>query len=231
MVRKLPLLLVALALIGGASYVVASTMLDTGPDPSKTGAPGVGGAPEEFNCTECHYVFENPNNLNAGNGYVRILDLPDTYVAGQTYPLRVELDCDSTRADLLRRWGFQLTAFKSSDGQGAGTFIIAATGDSLTDSLQIVTGFSTDPWASRNYVEHHEVGTKTGFDGPVYWSFQWQAPATPSGTIYFAAAGNATNGNDNSDGDWIFTTLDSMIDLTTPTKPVSWGQIKAKYRQ
>ncbi len=225
MVRKLPPFFVALALVSGASYVIASTMYHTGPDPSYTGAPEVAGVPAEHPCSVCHYVVDQ-NNLDAGNGYVRILDVPATYVAGQTYTLRVELDCDSTRANATRHWGFQLTAYKASDGQGAGTFIVPS-----TDSLQIVTGFSTDPWASRNYIEHREAAIQEGVDGPVQWSFQWQAPATASGTIYFAAAGNATNGNFDTDGDWVYTAVDSTVDLTTPTKPVSWGQIKAKYRQ
>ena len=227
-IRKLPLLLVVLALAGGASYVAALPSFHTGPDPSKTGAPEAGGVIAEFTCNECHYVSSG-DNLNQPWGHVRILDLPSTYVAGQTYTLRLELDCDSTRADTLRHWGFQITAFKSSDGLGVGTWIVRSD-NPATDSLQIVTGFSTDPWASRTYVEHRDAGIQEGVDGPVYWSFQWQAPALPSGTVIFAAAGNATNGNYESDGDWVFTTADSVRDLTTPTRPLTWGGIKARYK-
>lgn len=225
MLRRLPLLLVVLALAAGVGSVVARPMYHFGPDPSYTGAPGVAGVPDEHTCATCHYVLDQ-NNLNAGNGRVRILDLPASYAPGQTYTIRVELDCDSTRAVTSRQWGFEMTAYRASDGQGVGTWSISS-----TDTFQIVTAFPTDPWASRTYVEHREAGTQQGADGPVTWAVQWQAPAVPSGTIYFAAAGNATNGNFDTDGDWVFTTLDSIADLTTPTRPVSWGGLKAQYRR
>lgn len=225
MIRRLPLLLAVLAVAAAATYVVARPMYHFGPDPSYTGAPSVAGVPAEATCANCHYVVDQ-NNLNAGNGYVRILDLPTAYVAGQTYTIRVELDCDSTRAATSRQWGFEMTAYTAADGQGAGTWSIAS-----TDTFQIVTGFPSDPWASRTYVEHREMGTQQGVAGPVQWAVQWQAPAVPSGPIQFAVAGNATNGNFDTDGDWVFTAVESVADLTTPTRPVSWGGLKAQYRK
>ncbi len=229
MVRKFSAMLVLLALAGAASFVVARPGFVTGPYPSLTGAPEVAGVQGESNCTECHYVTDQ-NNLNAGNGHVRLLDLPTTYVPGQTYTIRVEVDCDSTRDAALRHWGFQLTAYKSSDGLGAGTFIVPS-GNPGTDPMQILTGFMGDPWETRTYVEHTQAGIQEGANGPVTWSLQWQAPLTASGTILFAAAGNAANGDLDTGGDWIFTTVDSVVDLSTPTRPISWGGIKAQYRR
>lgn len=225
MIRRLPLFLVLLALAGGVSYVAARPQYHSGPDPSKTGAPEVGSIPAESNCSECHYVVDQ-SNLNAPGGYVQLLDVPATYAAGQTYTMRVRLDSDSTDAWPDRRWGFQVTAYRADNGEGVGTFAISS-----TDSLQILTGFSFDPWATRNYVEHTAQGLHTGEAGPVEWAFQWQAPAIPAGTVVFAVAGNAANGTFDSDGDWIYTAMDSIRDLTTPTVPVSWGRLKAQFRR
>ena len=53
--------------------------------------------------------------------------------------------------------------------------------------------------------------TRTNQPGPVEWHFDWIAPDTDQGKIYFFAAGNAANGDFSSSGDHIFTTLDSTV--------------------
>jgi hypothetical protein len=229
MLRRLPYLICVLILAGGVSAAVATSNFSSGPYPSKTGAPAVGPVSGEDNCSQCHLVFDGDgnqvNNLNDAGGYVRILDLPETYSPGNTYTLRVQLWSDSTVSAPMRRWGFQLTAVKASDGSGAGTFVLPN-----PDSLQIVNAFTGTPWEGRQYVEHQYGGIQEGASGPVEWSFQWQAPSTPSGAVYFYVAGNAANGSYDPGGDWIYTAGDTLSDTTTAVRSTSWGGLKQLWK-
>jgi hypothetical protein len=192
-----------------------------------TGAPAIRSKPAEFNCTLCH-LPDVKNNLNTPGGSVRILGLPKTYSVGQTYRLHVRLSTDSTAAFANRVWGFEITAVRGADGEGLGTFVLDD-----TDSLQIVSGAEgEDPgdFGSRSYVEHKYPGTRQGLAGPVDWTFSWKAPDTPADTAYFFCAGNAANGSMDPSGDFIFTTAETVLDVTTPVKPLSWGAVKRRYR-
>jgi hypothetical protein len=217
----------ALVLATGFSLALGGGVLsEHGPIPSYTGAPDIRSKPAELDCTLCHFNFEW-NNLNTPGGSVEILDLPPTYTAGLTYRLRVRLTTDSTAAYPDRDWGFQLTAVRASDGEGCGTFILDD-----ADTLQIVSGALGDrpELASRSYVEHTILGDRDGIASPVEWTFSWKAPDTPEDTALFFCAGNATNGNLDPTGDFIFTAAETLLDLTTPVKPVSWGALKKRYR-
>lgn len=229
MLRRLPYLICVLVLAGGVTAAVATSNFSSGPYPAKTGAPAVGSVPGEDNCSQCHLVFDGDgnqvNNLNDPGGYVRILDLPETYSPGNTYTLRVQLWSDSTVSAPMRRWGFQLTAVKASDGSGAGTFVLPN-----ADSLQIVDAFTGSAWEGRQYVEHQYNGIQEGASGPVEWSFQWQAPPTPAGAVYFYVAGNAANGSFDPGGDWIYLGGDTLADTTTAVRSTSWGGLKKLWR-
>ena len=86
---------IAAALLAtGSSLAFATFHSAHGPLPSATGAPAVGGKPEELNCTLCH--FSEGNNLNTPGGRVEILNVPHAYTPGQGYPLTVRLSSDST---------------------------------------------------------------------------------------------------------------------------------------
>src|SRR5262245_36114962 len=114
----------AVALAVSASLVLGAGVLsEYGPLPGATGAPALRSKPEEFNCTLCHFAGAT-SNFNTTGGAVRILGLPKTYTAGQTYRLGVRLSTDSTAADPSRLWGFEITAVRAADGEGAGTFIL-----------------------------------------------------------------------------------------------------------
>ena len=54
------------------------------------------------------------------------------------------------------------------------------------------------------------MSTFTDSAGPVEWAFDWVAPDTAQGKIYFFATGNAANGNGSTAGDFIFSAVDSM---------------------
>ena len=226
--RSLVLTLACLYLLGALSVALGGSAFVEGPLPSKTGARAVGGKPGEPNCTQCHQTYDDfgslINRLNTPGGGVKILDLPANYEAGKTYPLRVQLATDSTASFPDRRWGFEMTAVRASDGEGAGTWVL-----SPGDNLQIVIGNAD--FGSRAYVEHSFDATHEGSASPVEWSLQWKAPDVAAGTIYFFCAGNSANGNLGNDGDFIFTTSDSVADLTSPTVSSSWGALKTRFRR
>ena len=225
---KAPYVVSAVALAAGCSLALGGGVLsEFGPSPSYTGAPAIRSKPAESNCTLCHF---NPewNNLNTQGGAVEILDLPATYTAGQSYRIRVRISTDSTAVHPDRDWGFQLTAVRASDGEGCGTFVLDG-----PDTLQIVSGADGGhpvELASRRYVEHTMLGARNGIASPVEWTFSWQAPATPEDTAFFFCAGNASNGSMDPSGDFIFTAAETVLDITTPVRPVSWGALKRRYR-
>jgi hypothetical protein len=218
----------ALALAAGVSLALGGgVQSEFGPLPSTTGAPPIRSKPAELNCTLCHLNFEW-NNLNTPGGRIEILDLPATYTAGQTYRLRIRLSTDSTAAFPNRDWGFELTAVRASDGEGCGTFILDD-----ADTLQIVSGADGEnpaAFGSRRYVEHTIIGDRDGLASPVEWTFSWRAPSAPEDTALFYCAGNATNGSMETSGDFVFTAAETVLDLTTPVRPVSWGAVKRRYR-
>lgn len=225
--HSLALAIAALPVLGGLSLVLGGNAFVEGPNPSLTGAFAVGGKPAEDNCTQCHQDFENPasprDNLNRPDGKVEILDVPNQYEPGALYTLRVRLASTATASSPFRRWGFELTAVRAMDGEGAGTFVLAA-----GDSLQIKSGM--DEFSSRDYIEHTFIGTRPGLGAPVEWSLQWRAPANAAGTIYFFCAGNAADGAGGNDEDFIYTTSDSTVALAVPVNRLSWGALKQRYR-
>ena len=191
-----------LLLLVGATIAFASIQSSHGPIPSSTGAPAVGGKPDEWNCTLCHYA--GGDNLNTPGGAVQILNAPAVYTPGQSYALTVRLNSDSTAFSATRLWGFQITAVRASDGTGVGTFVLPD-----PDSLQILMGEGM--LASRAYVEHTSLGTRSGLGGPVQWTFSWQAPPSAAGTIYFFCSANAADGTGDSGNDYVYTARDTTL--------------------
>lgn len=190
----------ALLLIAGSTYAFATIQSSHGPIASVTHAPAIASKPAELVCTLCH----DTNDLNVPGGSVRILGVPIVYAPNQVYSLGVRLANDSTASSPARRWGFQITAVRASDGEGTGTFILPD-----PDTLQILMG--SGDFASRSYLEHTSLGTHDGLASPSVWHFSWQAPSTNVGKIYFFCAGNSADGSQDPSGDWIFTTSDSTV--------------------
>jgi hypothetical protein len=197
-----------------ASGTTLAYALSTGPVVTRTGAPAVANIPAEPLCTVCH----TGNTVNDPAGLLEILDVPEQYVPGQIYDLRVRLRYthNPLPPDPVK-WGFQLTAVRADSGLGVGTFIAPA-------GLQVL-GYnpaSPSPYKTRKYIEHTGSANHDGNPGPVEWAFQWTAPAVDMGTIYFFAAGNAANGNALNSGDHIFTardTTESGGNVDVPTLP------------
>jgi flagellar hook capping protein FlgD len=205
---------VVTGMVFGAAVAFA---FSTGPPLSRTGAPAIGPKPAEALCTVCHNL--NPPNMN--NGQVEILDLPVAYSPGQTYPLRVRLSSTANQDYPDRKWGFQITAIYQSGpnagivsaGLGAGTWVIPTTPG--TDSLMRNTyaSSSSNTFKTRVYISHTSPSSRKGWPSPSEWSFAWVAPPVDSGTVIFAVAGNAANGDSASLGtdDHIYTSRDTVL--------------------
>ncbi len=202
-----------LLLLAGTTIAFASIQSSHGPIASSTGAPAVGGKPDEWNCTLCHYA--GGDNLDTPGGGVAILGAPAVYAPGQTYPITVRVNSDSTSYSATRKWGFQITAVRASDGTGVGTFVLPN-----PDTLQILMGEAGD-FATRRYVEHTSVGTRSGLGGPVQWTFSWQAPASSAGTVYFFCAANAADGTGDSGNDYVYTARDTAIAPNVGIVPIA----------
>ncbi|NOT33488.1 MAG: T9SS type A sorting domain-containing protein [Candidatus Eisenbacteria bacterium] len=209
---------ILVALILGASIAFA---FSTGPPAARTGAFAVANKAAESNCTLCH----NGNPLNLPVGQLEILDLPETYDAGITYPLRLRLT--HTWPQLpppeqgFVRWGFEIQAVSSQTGDSLGSW--APVNGAQPDSFQITKTAASSVYRNRRYLEHtcdpfrdFEMmcgSIREGNPGPsIEWNLLWTAPAATEGTVYFFAAGNSANGDGSSFGsdDYIFTTSDSM---------------------
>lgn len=213
----------------GASQVFA---VPTGPVPTRTGARGFFTKPLEPTCTVCHQADLNgiPPGINDPSGSVKILNVPAHYVPGTTYTLTVELqhDWNPVPPDPLR-WGFQLQAIQATTGDSSGIWILSP--NVPPDSFKIVKAAATSVYKNRRYVDQagwiltdERPGGPTHFGevGPVQWHVQWQAPPGDSGKIYFFAAGNSTNGDDQcfQSGDFVFTTSESTTaEATTDVGP------------
>jgi hypothetical protein len=232
MPRAIPLfaVLVVLALGGTTAYVSAHQIQsDEGPLPSMTGAPAVGAAPAEANCTYCHQDFDNPCapepcNFNAPGGGIEILGLPATYEPGQVIPLRVHLWSDSTLDDVEPLWGFEMTAVRTQDGAGAGRW---EPGD--PDTFAVVPGFGA--FATRSYIEQTFFGARLGLHGGVEWTFNWRAPAEEAGDIVFYVAGVAGNGNDEPGaGDFVYTGNATTRSGVVSNRATTWGALKTRFR-
>jgi len=158
----------------------------TGPPDGRTGAPGE----QTCNAVGCHNSF----TLNSGNGSLQFGQFPTEYETGQTY--RIEIIIQDPGQS---RWGFECVAL---DGNGTQAGTITVTNDTL---------MQTSTTNNKTYIKHKEAGTYNGTsNGPVSWQFNWVAPTVDIGTAYFYVAGNAANGDNTPQGDYIYTHYDSV---------------------
>jgi len=128
------------------------------------------------------------------------------YTPNETVPVRVTVE-DPERV----RWGFQVTARDQETGcMTAGRFDVPPRDDpseppevQTPEDIQEAAGTDCEGIPAQ-YATHtfpKEGGTGATFE------VLWTAPGEDSGTVIFAAAGNAANGNGlNDSGDHIYTT-------------------------
>ena len=207
--RNLRFVIPVVALMGGAALVWARS---TGPIARVTGAPALGAVGAEATCNQFGCHAGNPMN---SNGTLVIEGIPAVYTPGTTYDLTVRLSSTATGGNVARKWGFEVTAARLSDGVGTGIFTVPF-GLIKISSLN-----------SRVYVTHTAATIQLGVASPVEWSFSWTAPASDEGSVGFYAAGNAANGNLLASLDFIYTTADTAKSVSTPVEPVTWGRLKS----
>ncbi len=161
----------------------------SGPPPNRNGLSGV-------YCTACHRT----NELNSGDGSVRIAGLPSGWVPGETYALQVIVSHPTAI-----RWGFQLSA-TGLNGDQAGELIPGSDGRTFVQTTA-VNGKDVQ------FIEHNSLGSTIGSSN--IFRFNYRTPAdTNFGSIRFNVAGNAANGNGANTGDFIYATEVIVPQLT-----------------
>jgi len=169
----------------------------SGPFASRTGAPALGGFPQETDCIACH-----SGTVNNGGGTLTIT-APANYSPGQNVAVTVTIN----QANRVF-FGFQLTAL-NDQGQKVGDFVVS--GDGRT---QIVNG--ADSFSGRQYIGHSFSGIIAPAPGQNSWTFTWKAPAQSAGRVTFYAAGNASDANGATSGDLTYTTSRSINSGSAP---------------
>ncbi len=122
------------------------------------------------------------------------------YTPGQTYNITVT----ATSAGRTK-FGFSLSAQKTSNGVTAGT-LIAGTGSQLN--------------GSNRYITHTSAGTAATGSGTRVWNFQWTAPVAGTGSVSLYAAVNCTNSGGNNSGDFVFNSSIAIQEGGIPVAPV-----------
>lgn len=165
---------------------------------NNNGKAGFTGSPGEQTCTSCH-----SGTINSGNGSVSITTNvpPAGYTAGQTYQIEVNVTDGSSNL-----FGFGFEALLVSNNTNAGSFTITNSA-----STQIKTA-SVSGNMRNNVV--HTLNGGTG-SGQKVFTFNWTAPATGSGEVKFYAVGNATNGNNSTSGDKVYSATASVFEFNS----------------
>lgn len=175
-----PLLALVLAIVGCLAAPSNSQAFSGGPPDGKCGDP-----PDVSFCTSCHASFP----INSGDGLLTLTGLPTEYAPDSTYLLTVHLQ-DSFQ----RRWGFELTAIRPSDGLAAGSF------EPVNPTYVQVSEGDGD---ERDYVKQTSLGTfpNQSFG---HWEILWTTPSVGAGPAHFYWAGNAANYNFTQTGDFVY---------------------------
>lgn len=172
---------------------VASSILlmasSGGRNDDRTGAPSSDG-----NCASCHSGGTQNTTVTIGVTEKGQFVPLNSYQAGKTYTIAVAVGGISTSK------GFQATVLNSSN-QKTGTTANASVGS------QIISANNRD-------IASHTAESATGL-----WTFEWTAPASPSGSVTIYASGNAANNNSLSSGDQAATTTKVLtLDNSTGTR-------------
>src|SRR5215510_15773263 len=168
----------------------------SGPFASRSGAPALGGFPQETSCVECH-----TGTANSGGGTFTITS-PANYSPGQSVPVTVTIN-QAGRA----LFGFELTAL-NDQGQKAGDLV---SNDGRTQLVNGMGGF-----AGRQYIQHSFSGIVANTPNQNTWTFTWNAPAQNAGRVTFYASGLAADANGSVSGDLTYTISRSINSGSTP---------------
>ena len=169
---------------------------------STSGGPaGYAGSPFDTNGRTCGSGGGCHSGGTTNQNGIITTDIPACgYTPGQTYNITV------TAASVGRtKFGFSLSAQKTSNGTTAGT-LIAGAGSQLN--------------GSNRYITHTSAGTAATGSGTRVWNFQWTAPLAGTGSVSFYTAVNCTNSGGNSSGDIVFNSSVAILEGGIPVAPV-----------
>src|SRR5690606_10648955 len=116
----------------------------------------------EPTCHVCHWFYDP----NSGPGTLEVSGLPDGFVPGKRYTLRVVL-----RQPDMRAAGFELAVrFAAGQLAGAQAGALASADDrsAVTDTLGVL------------YLHHVRAGTAPAGPDSTAWTFDWTAPDRPA---------------------------------------------------
>lgn len=143
----------------------------SGRSDDRTGAPASDG-----NCGSCHSGGSQGTTVTIGVTEKGLLVPLSSYKPGKTYTIAIAVGGISTKK------GFQATVLNASNAK-TGTTGAASAGS------QIISANSRD-------IASHTAVSATGL-----WTFEWTAPANPTGSVTIYASGNATDGSNDGTGD------------------------------
>lgn len=158
-------------------------------------AAGVTGSPGDkgATCTNCHSGTAMTQDMIKTN-------IPaEGYKVGETY--EIEFTVSSAG---MKDFGFQLTVEDANDNN-VGTFVGTA-----ATTLQNADAYIT-----------HTRSSIAGNNGTKTWKFNWTAPQKTVGDVTFYGAGNASNGNRGTSGDFVFTDKKVVKAFEQPQKPIN----------
>ena len=148
--------------------------LSFGAPANYTGSPGDG----QSCITGCHSVNSGNGNLNEQTTVTHNIPMSG-YVPGNTYDVSVHMDGVGTE-----RFGFSLSP-QNVAGDVLGT-LIAGSNSSVNGGGDYITHI---------YASTAAVDSQT-------WDFQWMAPQSGTGSVFFYAASLYANNNGNNEGDY-----------------------------
>ncbi|MCB9261440.1 MAG: PKD domain-containing protein [Flavobacteriales bacterium] len=182
--KKSVTLLFTLALVTIAFHAFTN---QSGPGGKLANDPGAG------NCTQCH----TGTALNGGSGSPNNIQISGNfsgggYIPDSTYNVKITFTQSS-----ISKFGINATALYSSDSSTmAGSFTI--TSNRLQKRTTTIGG------KSRQYVEQTSTGSSATSTNTAEWAFQWKAPSTNVGDIWFYVVTMSANGNGQNSGDQVY---------------------------
>jgi fibronectin type 3 domain-containing protein len=156
------------------------------------------GAPGEGTCQNCHDEYQ----LNYGDGYVKLVDLPDGYVPGQSYTLKVEIYSPD-----MTRFGFEMTSVASEAGHAAGSFACIDSVGTMIDE-------------GGKYIKTTKMCLDSATTGMTSWQVRWNSPSKAESDIVFYLVGMGSDADNDEDGDITYTCSMTLCPAPeVPTQP------------
>jgi uncharacterized protein (TIGR03437 family) len=204
--------------LGGAFVALGPVLLwahSYGPDPGSSGDPKDPNGALACATSGCHTGSAKGGPINAFSGF----GVSAAFSGGMTYiPNGPAVTITVTVTDPVnKKYGFQMTARTASDAQ-AGSFsygasvanmLILCTDTTFGPQNPVKNGISCPASTPLEFIEHDYLSYT--LVGSTPYTFTWTPPAGNVGNITFYVAGNAVNGNGQSDaGDHVSTAVYTM---------------------